>query len=76
MPSKPRCHITGDGDHQMIEWESDLTTDQPMSVVVATFDALFDPLERDFPETDDVLRILSFLDPEGIQLTMLTDSSR
>jgi tetratricopeptide (TPR) repeat protein len=59
----------------MIEWESDLAMDHQISVL-ATFDTLFDQLERDFPESYNVLRILSFLDPEDIPLAMLTDGAR
>jgi tetratricopeptide (TPR) repeat protein len=59
----------------MIEWESGLATDQQRSVV-ATFDTLLDRLKRDFPETYDVLRVLSFLDPEDMPLAMLTDGAQ
>jgi tetratricopeptide (TPR) repeat protein len=64
-----------DGDYQMIEWKSDLATDQQRSVVT-TFNTLLDQLERDFPEAYIVLRALSFIDPEDIPLTMLTDGAR
>jgi tetratricopeptide (TPR) repeat protein len=59
----------------MIEWKSDLATDQQRSVL-ATFDTLLDQLERDFPETYDILRVLSFLDPEDVPLAMLTDGAQ
>jgi tetratricopeptide (TPR) repeat protein len=78
MSPKPRCNACNvpiDGDRQVIEWESDLATDQQRSVV-ATFDTLLDQLERDLPKTYDVLRILSFFDPEDIPLAMLTDGAR
>jgi hypothetical protein len=44
--------------------------------VVATFETLFEQLKRDFSETYDVLRLLSFLDPEKIPLAMLTDGAQ
>jgi hypothetical protein len=75
MSPEPRCNVTIDGDRKVIEWESDLATDQQRSAV-ATFDNLLDQLERDLPQTDDVLRILSFFDLEDIPLAMLTDGAR
>jgi tetratricopeptide (TPR) repeat protein len=71
----PRCNLAIDDDHQMVEWESDLATDQQRSLV-ATFDTLLDQLERDFPKAYDVLRILSFLDPENMPLEMLKNAAR
>jgi tetratricopeptide (TPR) repeat protein len=76
MSPTPRYNIIiDDDDDQMIEWKSDLATDQQRSVLV-TFNTLFDQLERDFPEAYNVLRILSFFDAEDIPLAMLTDGAR
>src|ERR1700721_2610874 len=75
MLSKPRCNVTIDGDYKMIDGESNFEMDQEKSVV-GTFNTLFDQLERDFPESYNVLRILSFLDPEDIPLAMLTDGAQ
>jgi tetratricopeptide (TPR) repeat protein len=59
----------------MIEWESDLATDQQRSVV-ATFDTLLDQLGREIPESYYILIVLSFVDPEDIPLAMLKDGAR
>jgi tetratricopeptide (TPR) repeat protein len=64
-----------DDERQMVEWKSDLATDQQRSVV-ATFNTLFCQLEQDFPDTYDILRVLSFFDPEDIPLAMLTDGAQ
>jgi tetratricopeptide (TPR) repeat protein len=75
MSRNPRRYVTIDGHYQMIEWESDLASDQQRSVV-ATFHSLLDQLERDFPQSYDILRFLSFLDPEYIPLAILTDGAQ
>src|ERR1700721_527648 len=59
----------------MLQWENDLTSYQARSVT-ATFEALFVELDRDLSDVSSFLTLLSFLDPERIQLKMLVDGAK
>jgi tetratricopeptide (TPR) repeat protein len=54
----------------MLRWENDLTSYQARSVT-ATFEVLFTELDRSSSDVAGFLTLLSFLDPERIQLSML-----
>jgi tetratricopeptide (TPR) repeat protein len=58
----------------MLRWKNDLTSYQVRSVT-ATFEALFVELDRDSFDVARFLTLLSFLDPERIQLRMLVDGA-
>src|ERR1700721_430607 len=58
----------------MLRWETDLTSYQ-MRSVTATFGALFVEFDRDSSDVAGFLTLLSFLDPERIQLRMLVDGA-
>jgi hypothetical protein len=58
----------------MLPWENDLTSYQVRSVTSA-FEALFTELDLDSPDVTGFLTLLSFLDPERIQLRMLVDGT-
>ncbi|KAI9854314.1 MAG: hypothetical protein M1824_000407 [Vezdaea acicularis] len=60
---------------QVLSWENDLTSYEQKSVT-ATFVSQFDTLDRLHPETSSLLKILSFLDPEGIPVDMIVEGAK
>jgi hypothetical protein len=58
----------------VISWENDLSTYEEKSVA-ATFTSQLDGLEHQCPNTSDLLKVLSFFDPESIPLDMITQGA-
>jgi tetratricopeptide (TPR) repeat protein len=58
----------------LISWENTLSTYEEKSVG-ATFTALLDDLERQSPDVTNLLKVLSFFDPESIPLDMITQGA-
>jgi tetratricopeptide (TPR) repeat protein len=58
----------------VISWENDLSTYEEKSVA-ATFASQLDGLERQCPNASDLLKVLSFFDPESIPLGMITQGA-
>ena len=56
---------------QIIKWENDLSSYEQKSVA-ATFNLQFNELSRRSPDTSNLLKILSFLDPESICVDVIT----
>ena len=57
---------------QAISWENDLSTYEQASVAAA-FSIQFKELSRLSPDTNNLMRILSFLDPESIATDIITN---
>ncbi|KAA6409811.1 MAG: hypothetical protein FRX48_06423 [Lasallia pustulata] len=56
---------------EIIKWENDLSSYEQKSVA-ATFNLQFNELSRRSPDTSNLLKILSFLDPESICVDVVT----
>jgi tetratricopeptide (TPR) repeat protein len=59
---------------QIMSWENQMATYEEKSVT-ATFMTQLDDLERQSPDASNLLKILSFFDPESITLTMITQGA-
>jgi tetratricopeptide (TPR) repeat protein len=62
------------GHGKLMSWENDLSNYEQKSVAVA-FTILFEELERQYPDSSNLLKVLSFLDPEHIPLKMINDGA-
>jgi tetratricopeptide (TPR) repeat protein len=58
----------------MLSWENDLSNYEERSVA-ATFNTQLDDLNLRYPDAIDLLKVLSFLDPECIPLSMITQGA-
>jgi len=58
----------------MISWENDLSSYEQKSVA-ATFSAQLEGLELHSPNASNLLKVLSFFDPENIPLKMIIDGA-
>jgi tetratricopeptide (TPR) repeat protein len=59
----------------VISWENDLSTYEEKSLA-ATFASQLDGLERQCPNASNLLKVVSFLDPESISLDMITQGAK
>ena len=59
---------------KMISWENSLSGYEQKSVA-ATFATQLDELERQFPNSCNLLKVLSFWDPESISLPLIVDGA-
>src|ERR1700722_1087377 len=57
-----------------ISWESELSIHEERSVA-ATFSRQFDKLNAESPDVGNLLKLLSFLDPENIPVGMIVDGA-
>jgi tetratricopeptide (TPR) repeat protein len=62
------------GHGKLMSWENDLSNYEQKSVAVA-FTILFEELEHRYPDSSNLLKVLSFLDPEHIPLKMINDGA-
>jgi tetratricopeptide (TPR) repeat protein len=58
----------------LIKWENNLSGYEQKSVAV-TFGTQLEELERQSPDFGNLLKVLSFLDPESIPLNMITEGA-
>jgi hypothetical protein len=59
----------------VIRWENDLTPYEARSVA-AIFENQSNQLNQQSPDVGNLLKLLSFLDPENIPVTMIVDGAR
>jgi hypothetical protein len=58
----------------VIGWENDLSTYEQKSVA-ATFSSQLDGLERQYPNASNLLKVLSFFDPESINIDIIAQGA-
>jgi tetratricopeptide (TPR) repeat protein len=59
---------------QLINWENSLSNYEQKSVAI-TFSTQLEELERQYPDSSNLLMVLSFFDPESIPLHMITEGA-
>src|ERR1700734_1195489 len=62
------------GTGKLISWENNLSSYEQKSVAVA-FATQFEQLEVQDPDSSNLLKVLSFLDPKHIPLKMINDGA-
>jgi tetratricopeptide (TPR) repeat protein len=60
---------------QVLEWENDLTPYEERSIV-ATFAKQFDQLKKESRDVSNLMKLLSFFDPENIPVEMIVNGAK